>query len=211
MWRRTVILPEALMAETSQDVLLTAIGHELAHVARRDFALRVVYELARLPIAFHPATRLIRRGIEQTREMACDEQVTHKLLDAGVYARSIVTIATAMSGLPRPGYTLGVFDGDILEQRIRRLMERPVANLKRARLLLATALGALALCAAIASGLAISARAQGGPSSEEMKAGGAALNRGDVQTAVQHFENVVHLDPSNIRPALPGACVNPRE
>ena len=146
---RAIILPESLLAEPSEDVLTTAIGHEMAHIARRDFACNLLYELLYLPIGFHPAAWLIRREIERTREMACDELVTHRLLDAGVYARSIMSIATGMMALPRPGYTLGVFDGDILEARIRRLVERPVANLKRARLLLATGLAALALCAVI--------------------------------------------------------------
>jgi TonB family protein len=33
----------------------------------------LAHELLRLPISFHPATWLIRSGIERTREMACDE------------------------------------------------------------------------------------------------------------------------------------------
>ena len=35
--RSAIILPEALIAETSEDVLTTAVGHEMAHIARRDF------------------------------------------------------------------------------------------------------------------------------------------------------------------------------
>ena len=201
-WRRTIILPASLLSGTSEDVLTTAIGHEMAHLARHDFALKVLYEVAWLPLSFHPAAFVIRRGIEQTREMACDELVTRNLLDAGVYARSIMTIAAAMTAVPRPGYTLGVFDGDILEQRIRRLVERPAANLARARLLLATGLGALGLCAVIASSLAISARAQGGAAQGEMKLGVDAYNQSEIQTAVQHFQSAVALEPGNIRPKL---------
>ena len=142
-----IILPESLLAGQSEDVLTTAIGHEMAHVARRDFACNLLYELLQAPIGFHPAVWLMKREIERTREMACDELVTHRLMDAGTYARSIMSIANGMMALPRPGYTLGVFDGDILEARIRRLVERPAANLKRARLLLASGLAALGLCA----------------------------------------------------------------
>jgi beta-lactamase regulating signal transducer with metallopeptidase domain len=200
-WCATIVLPESLFAETSADVLTTAIGHEMAHLARHDFALKLVYELLYLPVSFHPASWVIRRGIEQTREMACDELVTRELIDAGVYARSIMSIARSMSGLPQPGYTLGVFDGDILEERIRRLVERPVANLKRARLLLATGLSALAICAVIASGLALSAHAQGG-AREEMKLAGDAYNRGDFETAIQHFEKAVHANPANVNAKL---------
>jgi TonB family protein len=196
-----IILPESLLTELSEDVLTTAIGHEMAHIARRDFACNLLYELLHLPVSFHPAAWLIRRGIERTREMTCDELVTHRLLDAGVYARSIMSIAAGMTALPQPGYTLGVFDGDILEERIRRLVERPVRNLKRARLMLVTGLSALAVCAVIASSLALTARAQGAGHGV-MKQAEAAYNRGDFQVAAEQFENAVKLEPDNLKAKL---------
>jgi beta-lactamase regulating signal transducer with metallopeptidase domain len=198
-WNRTIVLPEALFGERSEEVLTTAIGHEMAHLARHDFALNVLYELLYVPLSFHPAAWWIRRQIDRTREMACDELVTRRLLDARVYADSIMSIAAGMAGLPRPGYTLGVFDGDTLEERIRRLLERPAANLKRARLLLATGLSALAVCAVVASGLAISARAQSG-ANDEIAAGVKAYNGGQLDVAIQHFQRAVALDPANTRP-----------
>jgi len=198
---RTVILPESLLAEPSEDVLTSAIGHEMAHIARHDFACNLLYELLHLPVSFHPAAWLIRRGIERTREMACDELVTHRLMDARVYARSIMSIATAMTAVPRPGYTLGVFDGDILEERIRRLVGqstgRTAAHLKRARLLLATGLAALALCAVLASSLALTARAQGA-AAQILKQGQAAYDGGDYKTAVALFESAVRIEPDNL-------------
>jgi TonB family protein len=198
---RAIVLPESLLAEQSVDVLTTAIGHEMAHIARRDFACNLSYEVLQLPIGFHPAAWLIHREIERTREMACDELVTQRLMDAGVYARSILSIATVMMTLPRPGYTLGVFDGDILEERIRRLVERPAANLKRARLLLAAGLSALALCTVIASTVALTARAQGAAQAI-LKQAEAAYNRGDFQQAVELFENAVRVEPANVKAKL---------
>jgi beta-lactamase regulating signal transducer with metallopeptidase domain/cell division septation protein DedD len=198
---RTIILPQSLLSETAEDLLTTAIGHEMAHISRHDFAFNLLYELLYLPASFHPAAWLIHRNIERTREMASDELVTHRLLDAGVYARSIMSIAAGMTALPHPGYTLGVFDGDILEERIRHLIERPVANLKRARLLLIAGLSALAVCAVVASGLALTARAQSG-SYAEMKLAETAYNRGDFAGAVERFENAVKLDPASIKAKL---------
>jgi beta-lactamase regulating signal transducer with metallopeptidase domain len=200
-WRRIIILPESLFGAASEEVLTTAIGHEMAHLARHDFALNVLYELLYLPVAFHPASWPIVRGIAETREMACDELVTRKLLDADVYARSIVSIAASMTALPRPGYTLGVFDGDILEQRIRRLLHRPAANLKRARLLLAAGLSALALCAVIASGLALTAGAQSGDANL-MKQAVDAFNRWDYKQAASQFESAIRRDPGNLKAKL---------
>ena len=198
---RTVILPESLLAEASDDVLTTAVGHEMAHIARRDFACNLLYELLYLPVSFHPAAWLIHRGIERSREMACDELVTRRLMDAGVYARSIVSIAKQMTALPRPGYTLGVFDGDILEERIRRLVERPASNLRRARLLLASGLAALALCAVLASGLSVTARAQG-TAGDIIAQGEAAYKRGDYKTAAAQFGAAVRFEPGNLKAKL---------
>jgi TonB family protein len=198
---RAIILPESLLAEPSEDVLTTVAGHEMAHVARRDFACNVLYEVLYLPVSFHPAAWLIHREIERTREMACDEMVTDRLMAAGAYARSIMSIAAAMMALPRPGYTLGVFDGDILEARIRRLVDLPAANLKRARLLLATGLAAMALCAVLASSLALTARAQGGAQAP-LKQGEAAYNRGDYKEAATQFESAVQMEPANVKAKL---------
>jgi beta-lactamase regulating signal transducer with metallopeptidase domain/tetratricopeptide (TPR) repeat protein len=196
-----IILPESLVAESSEDVLTTAIGHEMAHVARRDFALNIVYELLLLPISFQPAAWMIRRAIERTREMACDELVTRRLIDASAYARSILTIATAMTACPSPGYSLGVFDGDILEQRIRRLLERPAAHLKRARIVLVGGLTALAICVAVASSISFNARAQGTGSSVMLQ-GQEAFARGDYQTAAGRFDVAVRLEPDNLEAKL---------
>ena len=174
--------PRACAAKLSEEVLTTAIGHEMAHIARRDFACNLLYEILRLPVSFHPAAWLIRRGIEGAREMACDELVAGRLIGGGRLRAFHHEHRGRHDGAARLGHTLGVLDGDNLEERIRRLVERPAANLKRARLLLATALAALAICAVVASSLALTARAQGG-TSDLMKTAAAAYNRGDYQEA----------------------------
>ncbi len=199
--RPLVILPDSLFVGAPDDVLSTAIGHELAHIARGDFASSLLYEFLYLPISFHPAAWLMRREVERTREMACDELVTERVMDANIYARSIVNIAGTMSGLMNPGYTLGVFDGNALEERVRRLLERPAAYTRRARLLLAAGLATLAVCAVLASGLALPARAQG-RGYNEMKAAEAAYNAGDFASAADHFDHAVSLEPSNPKARL---------
>lgn len=196
-----IILPDSILDEASGDVLTTAIGHEMAHVARRDFTFKIVYELLYLPVSFHPAAWMIRRGIECTREMACDEMVTQRLIDSGAYARSIMTIASAMTALPRPGYTLGVLDGDILEQRIRRLLDQSAVGLKRTRLLLAGSFTALAICAIVASSLSFTARAQG-TAGEMLRQAQAAFDSGDYKTAAVNSEAATRLEPGNIKAKL---------
>jgi beta-lactamase regulating signal transducer with metallopeptidase domain len=195
-FRPAVILPASMLAETSDDVLTTAIGHEMAHVARHDFAANILYELLYLPISFHPAAMWIHREIDRTREMACDELVTARLLEPRAYAQSIMSIASGMCAAPGPGYSLGIFDGKILEQRIRRLMEGHSGGLGRARAVLAAGLAALVACAVMASSLRVSARAQNAPSGE-LGLAAIAFDAGDFTVAVDHFRKALAQDPNN--------------
>jgi len=41
-FRPAVILPASMLSETSENVLTTAIGHEMAHIARHDFAANLL-------------------------------------------------------------------------------------------------------------------------------------------------------------------------
>jgi len=149
-----IILPEQLLLETDRDVLTAAIGHELVHILRRDYLLNLIYELISLPLSFHPATALVKRRIKETRELGCDELVTEKLLDAAVYARSLVHLAGSAFNLSRPGTTItvGIADADILEERVMTILRRPKTNTRRKNLLLvAAALVFVVPCVAAAS------------------------------------------------------------
>lgn len=126
-WEPVILLPNRMFSEVSAPVLISALGHELAHIRRCDFLLQAICELLYLPIAFHPAAALLKRSIEETRELACDEMVAGRLLDGSVYAQSLVGMAAAMCRCERPGYSLGVLDSNILERRIRRLTAGPRA------------------------------------------------------------------------------------
>jgi TonB family protein len=119
-----VVLPEKLLAETDHDVLRSAVGHELAHVRRRDYLLNLIYEIIYLPLSFHPAAALVRRRIIQTRELACDALVAEKLLDPQAYARSLVRLIGSAAPFGRPSMTVGIGDADILEVRIMSLLDK---------------------------------------------------------------------------------------
>ncbi|MBA3713437.1 MAG: M56 family metallopeptidase [Pyrinomonadaceae bacterium] len=152
--RSVIVLPESLFEEGSPDVLNSVVGHEMAHVRRYDFLLNLVYTLLALPISFHPLTALIKRRINETRELACDEMVVSvgRLVTAAAYARSLVRLAGALAPAARPGYSLGVFDADILEERIMRLIHQaPRASARLGKMLTLVA----SLCLA-ATGLAAS-------------------------------------------------------
>lgn len=149
-----IILPEQLLREEDGDILSSALGHELVHVARRDYILNLVYELTYLPLSFHPAAALLRRRVRQTRELCCDESVATKLVRPEVYARSLVRlIASApLAGRLAADTTIGITDADILEVRIMSLLRRSkLSARRRALLLIAASLLLVTPCLAAAS------------------------------------------------------------
>ncbi|HEX6044964.1 MAG TPA: M56 family metallopeptidase, partial [Pyrinomonadaceae bacterium] len=149
-----IVLPDALLHEGNTDLLTSAIGHEFIHVARRDYLLNFIYELLYLPISFHPAAALLRRRIKQTRELCCDELVAARILNAEVYARSLLRLAGAAPSLRRLSVTttVGIADADILEARIMSLLKKPESNTRWKKLLLVVvSLLLLVPCVAAAS------------------------------------------------------------
>lgn len=120
--RPLIVLPAAFCAGTDEDKLLSVIGHEMAHVKRRDFLSNVFCELLVLPLSFHPLVFLIKRQIDRARELACDELVTRDVLEPRVYARSLLWAADVTQQQAAEAFMLSIFDGKILEERIVRLM-----------------------------------------------------------------------------------------
>jgi TonB family protein len=145
--RAAIILPANMFEESSAEDLTATLCHEMAHVRRHDFLMNLVYELSYLFIAFHPAGMLIKRRIDQTRELACDEMAAGCLVSSSAYARSLVNLARIMFHQPpaSPAATLGVFDADILEERVMRLLDKKRrASPRVAKLALAGVLSSLA-------------------------------------------------------------------
>jgi TonB family protein len=118
-----IILPEKFTGITSEKTLTAVLGHELTHIRRRDYGWNLFYEFLSLPVSFHPAVAIMKRNINQTREMACDELVAECLLNPLDYARSLVQIAGFISPSSHNAITLGVFNADILEKRIMKMIE----------------------------------------------------------------------------------------
>lgn len=140
LFRPIIILPESLLREGDKDLLTSAIGHEFIHVSRHDYVLNFLYELLFLPVSFHPAAALMRRRIKQTRELVCDELVAERILNAEIYARSLVALASSAPTLRRLSVTttVGIADADILEARIMSLLSKPKLSRRWKKLVLFT-------------------------------------------------------------------------
>ena len=133
-FRPLIVLPEAFCS-ADEDRLLSVTGHEMAHVARRDYLTNLLCELALLPISFHPLVFVIKKQIDRARELACDELVSKELLPPKLYARSLVWAADVSSHAGSQALMLSMFDAQSLEERVmrltrsKRMLSRPVARM----------------------------------------------------------------------------------
>ena len=136
--RPVIILPQSLLNEIDENLLISAVGHELVHIARRDYLTNLIYEFAYLPVWFHPAAWLIRRRIRQTRELCCDERVTSKLLRPEVYAKALVRMigTSPLTTRLAADTTIGIVESDNLEGRIMALLKSRKLSGRRKNILL---------------------------------------------------------------------------
>lgn len=146
--RPLLLLPETFFLDAfPEDDLSSAVSHELAHVLRRDFLFNLLYEVASLPVRFHPCAALILSRIAQTRELACDEIAAKMLPTTRRYATSLLHIAQSMFTGPKSTYALGLFDTKTLEERIMNILQNKDTRKKAraARLIAVCLIGAASI------------------------------------------------------------------
>ena len=145
-YRPLIVLPETFCT-AAEERLLSVIGHEMAHVARRDYLTNLICELALIPISFHPLAFVIKRQIDRTRELSCDELVSRKLLPPKLYARTLVWAADLSSQARTEALMLSMFGARNLEERVMRLTRKQkTLSLRSSKAI--TSLTLFVLCAA---------------------------------------------------------------
>jgi len=145
-----IIFPATLADQLSAGATDALLGHEVAHIRRRDFAINLILELLAIPIAFHPATAFLRRRIAQTRELACDEMVTPALIPPRDYARALVDVAAFACAAHAPAYALAMAGRDFEERVLHIVRRRPAKRAKAMTIAAFTALGIAGVAAASA-------------------------------------------------------------
>jgi len=133
-----IVVPEALLAETSPSMITSVLGHELAHIRRHDFLLNLIYELLFLLVSFHPAAWLIQQRLKQTRELACDEMVADSLLDPLSYAQSLFSVIRSLSICKAHSCGVGSSDTKKLEERFEAILSSKPRSRSALTLLLAS-------------------------------------------------------------------------
>jgi TonB family protein len=152
--RMMLLTPEGFFTARAGDVS-AALAHECAHIARRDFAKNLIYEFVAVLVAYHPVCRWMRRRLAETRELVCDEMAADALGDRTEYAASLLRLAQAMAASETPvSHAIGVFDANILEDRIVR-MTMDVPRVSRMRKIAMAVVAASALLGGALTAMAV--------------------------------------------------------
>ena len=125
--RRVLLVPPGFIEKAETADVEAVLGHELAHMRRRDYAKNVLYELVSLPVGYHPLTRWLKAQIRQSRELVCDAMAAEFVTTREHYARSLLRLASLMSSQTQTIniHAIGIFDANILERRVMSLMTKP--------------------------------------------------------------------------------------
>jgi HEAT repeat protein/beta-lactamase regulating signal transducer with metallopeptidase domain len=204
-----IVLPEAFCA-ASEEHLLSVMGHEMAHVARRDYLTNFIAEVAMLPVSFHPLTLLIKKEIDRARELACDDLVSKRLLPPKQYARSLVWAADVSSQTRPQALLLSMFDARSLEERVMRLTR----NQKMLSRSMAKAVTSITMVALFAAAVALSlfsfelkteARAAFAPTAPSLNAFAASADTATTQHPRRPVQprGAEPQDPSGPEPVQP--------
>lgn len=150
--RPVLLLPETF-AENSENEITAVLCHELAHVRRRDYLVNLLCQVGALPIAYHPATHAMQQRVRQTREMVCDAMAADAMRSTSGYARCLVVLAQRMLGgraVAEQVQAVGLFDNNVLEERVMRLLETKTKMSTQARVA-RVATGAVLMAAVMAT------------------------------------------------------------
>lgn len=101
---RYVILPTSML-ENAKDIKI-ALGHELQHIRQRDTEWEIALEFLRPLFFWNPAFLVLKRQIEQIRELGCDQQlITRRSITVRDYCECL--LRTCEKGLQKREHFVG--------------------------------------------------------------------------------------------------------
>jgi beta-lactamase regulating signal transducer with metallopeptidase domain len=120
----TVILPEKLLEQLSEDQLRCVLAHELTHVRQRDPLVGLVQRIVEAGYWPHPLVHILNRDLVRAREEVCDNVALHGTT-APQYANTLLTVALGIT--PRhstPPGAIGLMTPPWrLEERVKGLLD----------------------------------------------------------------------------------------
>ncbi len=147
---KLILLPVDMALDVSEADLRAVIAHEFAHIRRNDFLKNLFYEVAALPVNYHPFLWLTRERVIESREIVCDH-IAAESSGRTQYTHSLLRLASLLvAGLPaRTPNAIGIFDASAFERRLMRLKEhkRELHGVRQLAIITACAALGIATCA----------------------------------------------------------------
>ena len=152
--RPLVLLPKVLADTALMCDLDAVLAHEHAHIVRRDYMWNLILEILAIPLAYNPVMRRLLGRIAETREFICDRMAAESMGNAARYAQSLVRISEMLlKPIPSTNPALGLFDGQVLENRVMSLLHPSHSNRNRNAIMVLLSVSIFAPCCVAAVGL----------------------------------------------------------
>jgi beta-lactamase regulating signal transducer with metallopeptidase domain len=116
-----VIMPNSIMNELSDEEMRMIFIHELAHIKRLDFIVKIIQSLLDVLFFFHPIFYLLKTRLIKEMEFLCDDWVIHITGKRCEYARCLLNICADNSSLSFSNAILG--HGKNLKRRLEMLLD----------------------------------------------------------------------------------------
>ena len=128
-----ICLPENALINLDDNQLKGMLAHELAHIARKDYFWNCFIALMDVLFFFQPLHRLVKKEINTTNELLCDEWAAKITGDHLALAKCLVTVAGWIKERPKNyAFVAGMsLKKSELSNRIQSLINLP--DMKRQR------------------------------------------------------------------------------
>ena len=148
-----ILLPAAAVTGLAPEHIQALLAHELAHIRRHDYLVKVLQRIAETLLFYHPAVWWLSSQIDDEREACCDDIAVELTGDMLTY---VSALASLESRRPEHMAPLLAANGGSLRRRISRLLSPipgPTWSLSGAGLLTAAILMGLAVCGLMAQSI----------------------------------------------------------
>ena len=127
-----ICLPRQALDELADPELDAVLAHELGHLERRDNRWLTLAAALEAVLVFQPLTALVRRRLQESAELACDERAVELTGSAQALARSLAEVAAwNLGGEPAVPVAAMAHRSGLLLRRVQTLLTDPVPARKR--------------------------------------------------------------------------------
>jgi ankyrin repeat protein/beta-lactamase regulating signal transducer with metallopeptidase domain len=122
IFRPVILLPKKMCSNGMSEDLMMVLGHELAHVERRDWLVNIFQRIIETVLFFHPLVWYASAQLSHEREILCD----HHVISKGVSPTDYIELLTRVveQGFEKNSLNaVALFEGRRLVSRIKTLLK----------------------------------------------------------------------------------------